>query len=195
MSTSSPEPKPYSRIAILGAGAWGTALALTARAAGRETQLWVRETEVLESIRETRRNPFLPGVEMPADLRVTGDLKETAKAEALLVVVPAQVLHAFADRLRPHLRPGQPVVICAKGIEQGTGRLVTEVAAEALPETPLAILTGLHARWTTLLRTLDAAAFDRPLLHPERGPMTLGTLVQLYAWHGRHHAGHLGLIR
>jgi hypothetical protein len=59
----------------------------------------------------------------------------------------------------------------------------------------LAILTGLHARWTTLLHTLDAAAFDRPLLHPERGPMTLGTLVQLYAWHGRHHAGHLGLIR
>lgn len=59
----------------------------------------------------------------------------------------------------------------------------------------LAILTGLHARWTTLLRTLDAAAFKRPLLHPERGPMTLGTLVQLYAWHGKHHAGHLRLLR
>ena len=60
----------------------------------------------------------------------------------------------------------------------------------------LAILTGLHARWTTLLHTLDAAAFDRPLLHPERGPMTLGTLVQLYAWHGRHHTAHiLGLYR
>lgn len=59
----------------------------------------------------------------------------------------------------------------------------------------LAILSGLHARWTTLLRTLDAAAFERPLLHPERGPMTLGTLVQLYAWHGQHHAAHLKMIR
>ena len=58
----------------------------------------------------------------------------------------------------------------------------------------LAILTGLHARWTALLKTLDAPAFERPLLHPERGPMTLRTLVQLYAWHGRHHAGHLKLI-
>jgi hypothetical protein len=59
----------------------------------------------------------------------------------------------------------------------------------------LAILTGLHARWTTLLRTLEPAAFDRPLYHPERGPMTLGTLVQLYAWHGKHHAAHLKMIR
>lgn len=59
----------------------------------------------------------------------------------------------------------------------------------------LAILTGLHARWTTLLRTLDAAGFERPLLHPERGPITVGTLVQLYAWHGRHHSAHLKLIR
>lgn len=59
----------------------------------------------------------------------------------------------------------------------------------------LDILRGLHARWTALLQTLGPDAYTRPLLHPERGPMTLGTLVQLYAWHGRHHAGHLGVIR
>jgi glycerol-3-phosphate dehydrogenase (NAD(P)+) len=75
-------------------------------------------------------------------MMVTGELSEAARADALLLVVPAQVLHAFADGLRPLLRPGQPVVICAKGIEQGSGKLVTEVAAEALPDTPLAILTG-----------------------------------------------------
>ncbi len=132
----------FTHIAILGAGAWGTALALAAHAAGRKTTLWVREDDVLADIRAGRGNRFLPGAAIPADMTVTGDLNEAARADALLLVVPAQVLHAFADRLRPHLRPGQPVVICAKGIEQGTGRLVTEVAAEALPETPLAILTG-----------------------------------------------------
>ena len=58
----------------------------------------------------------------------------------------------------------------------------------------ISILRGLHARWTTLLRTLTPEQFQRPLLHPERGPMTLNNLVQLYAWHGRHHAGHLKSI-
>lgn len=58
----------------------------------------------------------------------------------------------------------------------------------------IAILRGLHARWTTLLRTLSPEQLQRPLLHPERGPMTLDTLIQLYAWHGRHHAGHLVAI-
>ena len=136
------DPKPYSRIAVLGAGAWGTALALTARGAGRDTLLWVRETEVLESIRETRRNPFLPGVEMPADLRVTGDLKEAAKAEALLVVVPAQVLREFMARLTPLMAPDTPLVICAKGIEKNSGRLVNEIAAEAAPRAAIALLSG-----------------------------------------------------
>jgi glycerol-3-phosphate dehydrogenase (NAD(P)+) len=73
---------------------------------------------------------------------VTGDLAEAARADALLLVVPAQVLHGFADSLRPHLSPGTPLVICAKGIEKDSGKLVTEVAAEALPGAALAILSG-----------------------------------------------------
>ncbi len=132
----------FDHIAVLGAGAWGTALALAAHAAGRKTTLWVREDDVLADIRAGRGNRFLPGVTLPKDLAVTGDLAEAAKADALLLVVPAQVLHGFADSLRPHLRPGQPLVICAKGIEKGTGKLVTEVAAEALPGAALAILSG-----------------------------------------------------
>ena len=77
------------------------------------------------------------------DLAVTGDLAEAAKADALLLVVPAQVLHAFADSpAAASARPAQPLVICAKGIEKGTGKLVTEVAAEALPGAALAILSG-----------------------------------------------------
>src|ERR1700744_920124 len=132
----------FSHIAVLGAGAWGTALALAARTAGRTVTLWVREDDVLADIRAGRENRFLPGVAMPKDLKVTGDLAEAAKADALLLVVPAQVLHGFAEKLKPHLAKDQPVVICAKGIEQGSGKLVTEVAAESLPGAPLAILSG-----------------------------------------------------
>ena len=132
----------FSHIAILGAGAWGTALALAAHAAGRQTTLWVREDDVLADIRAGRGNRFLPEVTLPKDMMVTGALKEAAQADALLLVVPAQVLHGFADNLRPLLHSRQPVVICAKGIEQGSGNLVTEVAAQALPGTPLAILSG-----------------------------------------------------
>ena len=134
--------RSFSHIAVLGAGAWGTALALAARTAGRTVTLWVREDDVLADIRAGRENRFLPGVAMPKDLNVTGDLAEAAKADALLLVVPAQVLHGFAEKLKPHLARDQPVVICAKGIEQGSGKLVTEVAAESLPGAPLAILSG-----------------------------------------------------
>jgi glycerol-3-phosphate dehydrogenase (NAD(P)+) len=132
----------FDNIAVLGAGAWGTALALAAHAAGAKTMLWVREDDVLASIRSGGANRFLPGVTLPRDLAVTGDLAEAAQADALLLVVPAQVLHGFADGLKAHLRPGTPLVICAKGIEKNTGKLVTEVLAEAAPDAPQAILSG-----------------------------------------------------
>ena len=135
-------PASFSHIAVLGAGAWGTALALAALAAGRKTSLWVREEDVLADIRQGRGNRFLPGVAIPKDLQVTGDLAEACKADALLLAVPAQVLHVFADGLKSHLTPNQPLVICAKGIEKNSGKLVTEVAAESLPGTALAILSG-----------------------------------------------------
>jgi glycerol-3-phosphate dehydrogenase (NAD(P)+) len=133
---------PFSHIAVLGAGAWGTALALASLRAGRNATLWVREEEVLAGIRAGTGNAFLPGVEIPKELAVTGDLAQACKADVLLLAVPAQVLHAFADRLKPFLAPGTPLVICAKGIEKGSGKLVTEMLAEALPQDPLAILSG-----------------------------------------------------
>src|SRR3569623_916885 len=94
----------FSHIAILGAGAWGTALALAAQAAGRQTTLWVRESDVLADIRAGRPNRFLPKAVLPPEMTVTGDLAEAARAHALLLVVPAQVMHGFADRLRPLLK-------------------------------------------------------------------------------------------
>src|SRR4029078_2987348 len=123
----------FPHIAVLGAGAWGTALALAALTAARETTLWVREDDVLVGIRAGAGNAFLPGVTIPKALDVTGELALACKADALLLAVPAQVLHAFADGLRPLLAPGKPLVICAKGIEKNSGKLVTEMLAEALP--------------------------------------------------------------
>src|ERR1700712_3479449 len=129
-----------SHIAVLGAGAWGTALALAAHAARRKTTLWVREDDVLASLQGGGENRFLPGVPLPPDLLITGDLAQAVQADALLLVVPAQVLHGFVDSLT--LTPGKPLVICAKGIEKGSGKLVTEVLAEAAPNAAPAILSG-----------------------------------------------------
>src|SRR5258705_8173964 len=108
-------PVSFSHIAVLGAGAWGTALALAALAAGRKTSLWVREEDVLADIGQGRGNRFLPGVAIPKELDVTGNLAQACKAQALLLAVPSQPLHVFAAGLKPHLTPGQPVGVCANG--------------------------------------------------------------------------------
>jgi glycerol-3-phosphate dehydrogenase (NAD(P)+) len=134
---------PYSRIAILGGGAWGTALALASVAAGRDTLLWAREDDVVADISQAGENKrFLPGVALPKTLRATGDLAEAARAEALLLVVPAQILAGFAQTLAPLIAPGTPLVICAKGIEKQSGKLVNEVVAGAVPSAVSAILSG-----------------------------------------------------
>ncbi len=132
------------RIGIIGGGAWGSALALTARRAGREVVLWAREEEVVAVINRDHANPlFLPGVALDPAIVATRELGEAARgAEALLLVAPAQHLRALAQALSPHLPPRLPLVICVKGIEEGSGALMTEVVADALPEAPLAVLSG-----------------------------------------------------
>ena len=138
----SPTAQRFDHIAVLGAGAWGTALALAALTAGRKTTLWVREDDVLAAIRGGGENRFLPGVALPRELNATGDLAEAARADALLLAVPAQVLHPFAQVLAPHVKAGTPLVICAKGIEKNSGRLIHEVLADAMPGCTPAILSG-----------------------------------------------------
>jgi glycerol-3-phosphate dehydrogenase (NAD(P)+) len=134
---------PYSRIAVLGGGAWGTALAAAAIAAGRDTILWAREDDVVRGIRESGENrQFLPGVALPKSLQVTGGLDEACRADALLLVVPAQVLRDFARRIAPLVARDVPLVICAKGIEKNSGELVHEVLADAMPGSKIAILSG-----------------------------------------------------
>jgi glycerol-3-phosphate dehydrogenase (NAD(P)+) len=131
------------RIGIIGGGAWGTALAVTARRAGREIILWAREAEVVAAINERHENPlFLPGIAIDAAIAATGELAVAAAADAILLVVPAQHLREIAAALAPSLRPGAAVVICAKGVEAATGALMSEVAAALLPGAPLAVLSG-----------------------------------------------------
>ena len=134
---------PYSRIAVLGGGAWGTALAIAAINAGRDTILWAREEDVVADIAETHENKrFLPGVVLPTSLAVTGDLAEAVRADALLLTMPAQVLGEFAEQLAPLIAPHTPLAICAKGIEKNSGRLVNEVVTAVIPQAATAILSG-----------------------------------------------------
>ncbi len=130
-------------IGVIGAGAWGTALAQTARLAGRGVVLWAREAEVADEINSAHRNSiFLPGVPLEPGLRATGDLAAIAACDAILLVSPAQHVRNTAVALAPLLRPGTPVVICAKGIEQATGLTMGEVLAKTLPTATLACLSG-----------------------------------------------------
>ncbi|MGH7091044.1 MAG: NAD(P)H-dependent glycerol-3-phosphate dehydrogenase [Stellaceae bacterium] len=131
------------RIGIIGAGAWGTALAQTLTQAGRTVTLWAHESETAAAINERHQNPvYLSGVALDPRLRATAALDEAAHADALLLVVPAQHFRAVATRLRGLVSPGMPVVSCAKGIELKSGALMTEVLAATLPEARPAILSG-----------------------------------------------------
>jgi len=143
MNKTSDRSDSYREIGVIGAGAWGTALALAAAQAGRSVTLWAREAEVLEQIdRQSENAMFLQGVKLPSTIHATGDLAEAAETDALLVVVPAQHLRASLRALASTLRETTPVVLCAKGIERGTGKLMTEILIEEIPGCEPAILSG-----------------------------------------------------
>jgi glycerol-3-phosphate dehydrogenase (NAD(P)+) len=131
------------RISIIGAGAWGTSLAIVLRRAKREVLMWARTPDVAKTIRSRHENPlYLPGQRLDRAIQATADLYEAAQCEAALLVTPAQHLRAVATELARHLPKATPVVICAKGIEQETGLLMTEVIAATLPGRPMAVLSG-----------------------------------------------------
>jgi glycerol-3-phosphate dehydrogenase (NAD(P)+) len=133
----------FDSVGIIGGGAWGTALAQTARLAGRDTLLWAREAEVVAEINAAHANTtFLPGVALDAGVRATADLAAVAAQDVVLMVAPAQHVRATCTELAPHLPSAKPVVICAKGLEQATGKLLGEVMAEALPSATRAVLSG-----------------------------------------------------
>ena len=133
----------HQRIGVIGGGAWGTALAQTLSAAGHDVALWAREREVVDDINQRHVNQaFLPGVRLPPTLTATTELAEVADRNLLLMVAPAQHVRDVGRALAGLITPGTPVILCAKGIEQATGKLVVEVLAEALPEAVPAVLSG-----------------------------------------------------
>jgi glycerol-3-phosphate dehydrogenase (NAD(P)+) len=132
----------FNSIAVVGAGAWGTALAGVAARAGRNVVLCVRGAETAKAIASKRSNTKLPGFTLHAAIEVTDDLKRAATADAILIATPAQNLRAAVSALAPHLTDGKPLVACAKGIERGTHKFMTEVIAEAAPKARATILSG-----------------------------------------------------
>jgi glycerol-3-phosphate dehydrogenase (NAD(P)+) len=132
----------FHSVAVIGAGAWGTALATVAARAGRSVTLWARNAEHAARIAAQRENPRLPGVQLAPEIVVTSELALAARADMLLIATPAQHLRGAVNMLASYLAGPTPVVACAKGIEHGTHRFMTDVIAEAAPHAEPAILSG-----------------------------------------------------
>ncbi len=131
------------KIGVIGGGAWGTALAAIAAASGGATTIWARESEVVEAINRDHVNrTFLADIALPASLKATGKIARACAADTLLLAVPAQFVRAISATMADHLADATPVVICAKGIEQETGALMSEVLDDTLPGATLAVLSG-----------------------------------------------------
>jgi glycerol-3-phosphate dehydrogenase (NAD(P)+) len=155
-------------IAVLGGGAWGTALATTMLRAGNDTRLWARDADTVAAIDGRRENPrYLPGIALDPAPRATTDIGAAlAGAAIVLAVTPAQTMRGMLAQASGIITRGVPVVLCAKGIERATGRLLSEIAAEVLPENPVAVLSGPSFA-TDVARGLPTAvtvaAADEPL--------------------------------
>jgi glycerol-3-phosphate dehydrogenase (NAD(P)+) len=132
----------FDRIAVLGGGAWGTALANVTARAGRTVTLWEHEAANAEQLARNRESRFLPGVRIEESIAVTRDLAQAAAADAVLLVVPAQAMRSVVKALGKAIAPRTPVIACAKGIEHGTCKFMTEIIAECAPNAVPAILSG-----------------------------------------------------
>ncbi|WP_026191241.1 NAD(P)H-dependent glycerol-3-phosphate dehydrogenase [Methylosinus sp. LW4] len=131
------------KIAVLGAGAWGTALANVAATGRERVALWGHDPAHIAALARDRENrAYLPGLPLAAGVAPSADLEAVAGAGVVLSVVPAQAMREVARRFRDILAPGTAFVICSKGIESGTRRFMSEVAAQELPQANIAILSG-----------------------------------------------------
>lgn len=132
----------FNRICVMGAGSWGTALALNTALAGRNVSVWTRQSDIAESLAAGNGNAkYLAGVPVPA-INASTDMATLAEADAVLAVVPAQHARAGFEAARIHIKPGTPVLLCAKGIEQNSLKLMTQVLHETVPHAIPAVLSG-----------------------------------------------------
>jgi glycerol-3-phosphate dehydrogenase (NAD(P)+) len=133
----------FQSIAVIGAGAWGTALANAAARAGREVMLIARDPVHAAAMADARVNETrLPGVRLEDAVTPTADLAAAGQARAVLLVTPAQATAGMAEALALVLKPGAPVILCAKGIDRRSGLFLSEIVADRLPRNPVAVLSG-----------------------------------------------------
>ena len=131
------------RVTVLGGGAWGTALAMQMRRAGHDVRLWARDAETVAAIRRGENPRYLPGVTIESGIEATTDSAEALdRADCVLAVTPAQALRDMLGSIGRDVPAGVPLVLCAKGIEHGTGLLLSGIARELLPHNPVAALSG-----------------------------------------------------
>ncbi len=164
------QPKRYDRMAVIGAGSWGTALAATARRAGCAVRIWGRSDAVVDALTETGRNEiYLPGVELPAGMTASTDLREVLQdADAVMIVVPSGGIRMICDRMAAHIPPGIPIAVCAKGIEAETGFLMSQIVEEVLPDRPVGVVSGPTFARETALNHPTAATVAFPFTYPDR---------------------------
>ena len=164
------------KLAVIGGGAWGTALAQVASAGGRETLLWAFEEEVVTAVNRIHENPlYLKGQKLNPAIRAMSNFSDLASAEAWLVVTPAQHMRAVLEKA-PH--SGRPLVLCSKGIEERSGELLHTVARQACPDTQLAVLSGpsfAHEVAAGLPTAVTLACEDRELGEALRERISLPT--------------------
>lgn len=130
-------------IGVMGAGAWGTALALSAARAGRDVVLWGRDAAAMNTMAATRENArYLPGISLPPNLHPTADLAAFCDVPVILLVTPAQVMRESVRALLPHLAPEAALIICAKGIERASGKYLSQVVREEAPDHVIGALSG-----------------------------------------------------
>jgi glycerol-3-phosphate dehydrogenase (NAD(P)+) len=132
------------KIAVLGGGAWGTALAAVAARGGHKVALYAREAETVRDItRDNRNERYLPGITLPDHIEASTDIAAVLQdAAVVLAAFPAQAMREALAAAAPYVPVGAPVVLCAKGIERTTGRLMSEVVSEVLPDHGIAALSG-----------------------------------------------------
>lgn len=132
----------YQRLSIIGAGSWGIALATAALRAGRDVTLWTRDGVAADALARSRASPRLPGATIDHRIAVTASLEHATRCDALLLVVPAQAVRQVAAALAPLVTNGMPVIACAKGIERGTRKFMTQVIEDEIAQAQRAVLSG-----------------------------------------------------
>lgn len=133
----------FDRTAVLGAGSWGTALAVLWAKCGKRITLWGHNAERVERLRAARENvDYLPGVQLPSSIEVTSELRDCADADLIVFVTPSVAIRTVAQALRPFLRSDIVLLSCTKGIEHGSGLRVSEILHEIVPAATIAVLSG-----------------------------------------------------